>query len=946
MPPPWLLLFTVALTINCGLWLSAHRIVSRHEASSVEASATLEPGDTIPTGAPLKNGDMCRGTGRAKAPPPTHSVARWQGDLPARLPQCGANEAWRVQRLPPSSPGVLVGLDQVGTQVPRLEFTSFPHRAPVLTPLPARGLAGLQPAPNRGPTETRIEGSLAEVPPHLFTVASAPLEVQRLPQAGRSWNMELMAREADTHTRRGFELTGRGAVFSARAEFVAALRLVAQARDEDRRGTECVRALDAGLTALEEAEDFLPQDTGIGVEPDLPDIIRGNETPVLRDVVLDNLSAHAAVRCYFSFAQEQLAASAGSEVAGSMALYGLGRLHGSIAQRRDTGIRAALPKSVLFHQAALLVMPRNHLAANDLGVLLARGGRHEDARVVMEHGLAVNPSSVGLRNLGLVLWKLGRTESSRQVHQRYLACLEAERRDTRHGSDSSVQAVRWVDPASFAKRGDGQPNVRLEQQPSLETARQAYRPSRTDAGRGATEHRAKGSAMTAPVVRPGILSKEGAAAGSSSDVIAGVYVSHDGTSREWHPNGRQPVLQEAGEPSQASMEIRDWFKKGSGTFVRSTRPTFGRCPAVPAKVPDPFLNQAEIRLCQALGPAAPCNICGVDCSGCDACGSRGWESMRAVAWQAYAQGEYVGHERLAHVPEYRLRVDDELDLIYRLTREEQREPYELNVGDEIRVESFTDEALTRDLLIQPDGTITVRLLGQVRATGKTVTQLTEDLEALYQKFYNVPAITVTPLKVNTKLEDLRATVDRRQGFGGQTQTAKVTPEGTIALSAIGHVKAQGLTLSELQRELNERYRVAVNGMEVIPALVQRAPRYVYVLGEVAGPGRFELTGPTTVLQALAMAGSWNVGAHLKQVVIFRRGDDWRLLATMVDLHGALHGKEPCPAGEIWLSDSDVVIVPKSPILVADDFINLVFTRGVYGVFPMSASLSLTELSSL
>ena len=354
----------------------------------------------------------------------------------------------------------------------------------------------------------------------------------------------------------------------------------------------------------------------------------------------------------------------------------------------------------------------------------------------------------------------------------------------------------------------------------------------------------------------------------------------------------------------------------------------------------------EIRLCQALGPAAPCNICGVDCSGRDACRSRGWESMRAIAWQAYAQGEYVGHERAAHVEQYRLRVDDELDLTYRLTRDEQRQPYRLNVGDELRVESFTDEALTRDLLIQPDGTITLRLLGQVRATGRTVAQLTEDLEGLYQKFYNIPAITVTPLRVNTKLEDLRASVDRRQGFGGQRQTVKVTPEGTISLPALGSVKAQGLTLSELQRELKERYRAEVKGIEVIPALVQRAPRYVYVLGEVGTPGRFELTGPTTVLQALAMAGSWNVGAHLKQVVIFRRGDDWRLLATMVDLHGALHGKQPCPAGEIWLSDSDVVIVPKSPILVVDDFINLVFTRGIYGVFPMQASINFSKLSSL
>jgi polysaccharide export outer membrane protein len=336
----------------------------------------------------------------------------------------------------------------------------------------------------------------------------------------------------------------------------------------------------------------------------------------------------------------------------------------------------------------------------------------------------------------------------------------------------------------------------------------------------------------------------------------------------------------------------------------------------------------------------------VDCSDCDRCGNRGWESLRAIAWQAYAQGEYVGHQRMAHVSEYRLRVDDELDLVYRLTRDEQTEPYRLNVGDEIRVESFTDPELNRDLLIQPDGTITLRLLGQVRATGRTVSQLTEDLDLVYQKYYKVPAITVTPLKVNTKLEDLRASVDRRQGFGGQNRLAKITPEGSISLPAIGSVNAQGLTLSELQHELNEHYRAEVKGIEVIPVLVQRAPRFVYVLGEVAAPGRFELTGPTTVLQAIAMAGSWNVGARLRQIVVFRRGDDWRLLATVLDLDKALHGKQPCPAGEIWLSDSDVVIVPKSPILVADDFIELVFTRGIYGVFPIGATLNFSKLSSL
>ncbi len=229
----------------------------------------------------------------------------------------------------------------------------------------------------------------------------------------------------------------------------------------------------------------------------------------------------------------------------------------------------------------------------------------------------------------------------------------------------------------------------------------------------------------------------------------------------------------------------------------------------------------SIRLCQALGPAAPCNICAVDCSQCYGRRCGGWEMARMIDWQAYAQGEYVGHARLAHVPEYRLRVDDQLDMTYRLTREETPDPYKLNVGDEIRVESFTDPDLNRDLLIQPDGTITLRLLGQVHATGRTVTQLRDALDELYKKYYKVPSITVTPLKVNTKLEDLRATVDRRAGIGGQSQFVRVTPEGTVSLPAIGSVMAQGLTLTEFQDEVNERYRQDIEGIQIIPILAQR-----------------------------------------------------------------------------------------------------------------------------
>ncbi len=354
---------------------------------------------------------------------------------------------------------------------------------------------------------------------------------------------------------------------------------------------------------------------------------------------------------------------------------------------------------------------------------------------------------------------------------------------------------------------------------------------------------------------------------------------------------------------------------------------------------------------QGLGSAAPYPVSGIDCAdgSCGQsgrCRGSGWEDARFIAWQAYAQGEYVGHARTEHVSEYRLRVDDQLDMLYRITRDETRTQYKLNVGDEVRVESFTDPELNRTLIVQPDGMITMRLIGQVHASGRTIEQLCGTLEDVYKKYYKVPSITVTPQKMNTKLDDLRSAVDRRYGTGGQGTNVRVAPDGTISLTMIGYVRAQGLTLGELRQEINERYREKIEGMEVIPVLNTRAPRYVYVLGEVRTPGRFELTGPTTILQSMAMAGSWVNGANLSQIVVFRRGDDWRMMAAMFNLEGALRGKTPCPKGEAWVSDGDVIVVPKSRILEADDFINLVFTRGIYGVFPLQSTITFQKLSTL
>ncbi|HVU88286.1 MAG TPA: polysaccharide biosynthesis/export family protein [Pirellulales bacterium] len=331
--------------------------------------------------------------------------------------------------------------------------------------------------------------------------------------------------------------------------------------------------------------------------------------------------------------------------------------------------------------------------------------------------------------------------------------------------------------------------------------------------------------------------------------------------------------------------------------------------------------------------------CGVYCgTNQGACSAQTWENSRPIPWQVFAQGEYIGPARMRHVPEYRLRVADRLGLVFRLTTIPSAEPYELSVGDEVTIESLTSDDVQRSVIIQPDGTVTLRLLGQVQLAGRTIEEVRQDLDQRYKKFLRDPSITVTPIKLNSRLQELRATVDARQGIGGQQREARVTPEGTIQLPGLGSVPAQGLTMNELKREIDVRYTQLVSGFEVTPVLIERAPRYIFVVGEVRQPGRFELTGPTTLMQSIAMAGGWNVGGNVNHIVVFRRDECWNLMATQLTVCKALFGHAPCPADEIWLRDSDVVVVPKRAILVVDDAISLIFTRGLYGVVPFNFTL--------
>jgi polysaccharide export outer membrane protein len=333
------------------------------------------------------------------------------------------------------------------------------------------------------------------------------------------------------------------------------------------------------------------------------------------------------------------------------------------------------------------------------------------------------------------------------------------------------------------------------------------------------------------------------------------------------------------------------------------------------------------------GACQPC-ITGLDCA-TPSIGEKRWTDAAPIDFEPLWQGEYIGPVRLPAMLEYRVRVNDEITFTYVPKREQVNVEYRLMVGDVINISSSSDESLKQEKIqVQPDGKIHVDILSApVEASGKTITQLRRDLELLYKEFFRSPAINIAPVTLNTALADLLDAVNGPFAAGGRFFIANVNPDGRIQLPRLGGIYVLGMTLEEIRREVNLRYEDTVVGIEVEPRLTRQAPHFVFVFGKVAQPGRYELLGPTTALGGLALAGGPTLGGNLRQVVIMRRAEDWRLIATMLDLRGAKLGKRPIPSDEIWLRDSDLIIVPDQPIARANEAAQQIFTDGFYRVIP-------------
>lgn len=171
------------------------------------------------------------------------------------------------------------------------------------------------------------------------------------------------------------------------------------------------------------------------------------------------------------------------------------------------------------------------------------------------------------------------------------------------------------------------------------------------------------------------------------------------------------------------------------------------------------------------------------------------------------------------------------------------------------------------------------------------------------------APTIAPLGSDYRIapmDTLSVKVFRSQDLSGDYQ---VDLTGNISLPLVGEVPAANLTTAQLDQKLTEVLGAKYfENPDVSVGIKASTRRSVTVDGAVKQAGTFPIVGPTTLMQAVALAGGMTEDANARRVAIFRTIGGQRQAAAF-DLAAIRHGQSKDPP----IYPGDIVIVDGSGV---------------------------------
>ncbi len=162
------------------------------------------------------------------------------------------------------------------------------------------------------------------------------------------------------------------------------------------------------------------------------------------------------------------------------------------------------------------------------------------------------------------------------------------------------------------------------------------------------------------------------------------------------------------------------------------------------------------------------------------------------------------------------------------------------------------------------------------------------------------------------------------------QTVTIQPDGYVTLEIVGEVKIGGLTVEEARKEILAQAFKRLKDPEMILLLKEFRKPYFVVSGEVAQPGRFEMTENITALQAVLMAGGFKDSAKSSQILVYRKINSETAEVKLLNLKNIK--KTSDLENDIELQSGDMILVPQNTITKIERFVKLTSFVNIFTPF--------------
>lgn len=140
-----------------------------------------------------------------------------------------------------------------------------------------------------------------------------------------------------------------------------------------------------------------------------------------------------------------------------------------------------------------------------------------------------------------------------------------------------------------------------------------------------------------------------------------------------------------------------------------------------------------------------------------------------------------------------------------------------------------------------------------------------------------------------------------------SRSVPVRSDGKISLPLVGELTAGGQTPLQLEQEIAKRLANYISEPEVTVIVQDSKSQRINILGMVVRPGAYLLTGSSTVLDAIAMAGGFKDFAKQKAIYVLRQNADGTQTRLGFNYKDVIKGHNPDQ--NVRLQPRDTVVVP-------------------------------------